>query len=55
MWQLEDAESLVVCWKPILDRNPDDVKQEMLKDFEDSHQGRLPFANIQERRKKFAI
>lgn len=45
LWQLSDAEDLLVAWKEMPGQ---DVKQEeksMLEDFIDRH-GRLPFANL---------
>ena len=42
LWQLADAEDLILCWKPVAD--PASVKKAMLADFEAAH-GRLPYAN----------
>lgn len=43
VWQLEDADELVVCWKVC--KNAENKKYEMLTDFKAEH-GALPFANI---------
>ena len=44
IWQLKDAQKLVVCWKILKDKNPKDEKYYLLKAFKDIYK-KLPFAN----------
>ncbi len=46
IWQLADADELVVCWRPTGDEEPRDVERLMLAEFRREH-GQLPFANLQ--------
>jgi hypothetical protein len=45
VWQLQDAEHLVVAWRVTDGLNPEAVEKQMLRDFKAAH-GRLPFANL---------
>ena len=45
MWQLEDNRGHVVCWKILKDRDPQNIKKDLLKDFRNKY-GKLPFANL---------
>lgn len=45
LWQLADAEDLLVAWKVITSENPREVESRMMNDFKNKH-GKLPFANI---------
>ena len=45
IWQLADADSLLVCWKETKE-NPRDVEKNMIKDFRDQY-GAWPYANLQ--------
>jgi len=45
IWQLEDANDLIICWLPVIDEDPFKVENHMLNDFESKYD-RLPFANI---------
>jgi hypothetical protein len=45
IWQLVDAEDLIVCWQTTGEQEPRDVEREVLEDFERAH-GCLPFANL---------
>ncbi len=54
VWQLKDAEDLVVCWRPTNDEDPGDVEEKMLTEFERCH-GRLPFANLKRGAKRAAL
>ena len=44
LWQLSDAEDLVVCWKPTPGSDPRLVEKAMISDFEVTY-GRRPYAN----------
>jgi hypothetical protein len=46
IWQLKDAEDLVVCWKPMPHDNPREVEKRMLAEF-CTRYGKPPFANCQ--------
>ncbi len=45
LWQLADAEDLLIAWKVITSENPREVESRMLNDFKNRY-GKLPFANI---------
>jgi hypothetical protein len=45
IWQLEDANDVVVCWRATGDEAPSGVEHNLLAEFERKH-GRLPFANL---------
>lgn len=44
VWQLEQPELLLVCWKTTDDKDPEDVESALLARFEGDY-GALPFAN----------
>ena len=46
IWQLEDSRELLVCWKfvPGPGRS-EELETDMISDFADRHEGKLPFAN----------
>ncbi|MCH5307617.1 MAG: hypothetical protein J1E37_06000 [Prevotella sp.] len=44
IWQLADAEDLIVCWKETTEE-PRDVESKMIDDFKKAHEGKRPFAN----------
>lgn len=45
IWQIEDSDSLQICWKPTPNENPRDVERNLITEFENQF-GRLPFANL---------
>ena len=47
IWQLKDAQDLVVCWKKTTE-DPRSVEREMIQNFKKEHQGRRPFANLRD-------
>lgn len=53
IWQLVDAEDLIIAWKPIQGSGTDAerLESEMLEQFKMSHGGRLPFANLKSGKK----
>lgn len=46
IWQLEDSDRLVVCWKTITGRDPRDVERALIESFKTMHGGKRPFANL---------
>ena len=49
IWQLADAQDLLICWRPSGDADAEDIESEMLKQFAEHH-GALPFANLKKGR-----
>ena len=45
IWQLEDSDELVLCWKPTPRSEPRELEKRILKEFETEY-GQLPFANL---------
>lgn len=45
LWQLADAEDLLVAWKVITSESPREAESRMLIDFKNRY-GKLPFANL---------
>lgn len=45
LWQLADADNLLIAWKPTPECDPRSEEVRMLEDFVSFH-GRLPFANL---------
>lgn len=46
LWQINHSEELVICWKEMKDEDPEEIKNQLLWDFE-SEYSKLPFANLQ--------
>ena len=46
IWQLREAERLLVCWKEIEDGDPKEFEKELIEAFKSAHGGRRPFANL---------
>jgi hypothetical protein len=46
IWQLENAEDLLFCWKPLPSGNPQKEETALLAAFKCQYEGRLPFANL---------
>jgi hypothetical protein len=44
LWQLADAEGLIVCWKPTPTSNPRSMEKAMISEFVATY-GKRPFAN----------
>ena len=44
LWQLADADDLILCWKPTLRTDPRSVEKAMISEFEAAY-GRRPYAN----------
>jgi len=47
LWQLKDANELVVCWKPTPGDHPRTVERQLIQAFRNQHHKR-PFANLQD-------
>ena len=45
IWQLADAQELIVCWRVLTDEEPCCVESKMIADFCKKHNGKRPFAN----------
>lgn len=48
IWQLHDADELMVCWKTLQNGDPRNVEKKLIQDFKKLHEGRRPFANLQD-------
>ncbi len=46
VWQLVQAEELLLCWKEVVDNKPGNIKKDFLEKFESVYGGRRPFANL---------
>lgn len=45
IWQLKNNRRLKVCWKSILEQDPETIEKELIKEFE-HYFGKKPFANL---------
>lgn len=45
IWQIEDIDHLIICWKELLTEDPNDVKNALIKSFKKIHR-KKPFANM---------
>lgn len=45
IWQLEDCDALLVCWKVTKESDAEAVESRLLQEFMAAH-GKLPFANL---------
>ena len=48
VWQLCDAEQLLVCWKVAIESQPREFEKVIIGKFKQSHGGMRPFANLQD-------
>jgi hypothetical protein len=48
VWQLEDHEDLLVCWKLTTSPTPREVEKKMIQDFKRNFSGNRPFANLRD-------
>ncbi len=48
IWQLEDAKDLIVCWKVLEKEEPREEEKKMIQAFKKQHEGKRPFANLQD-------
>lgn len=46
IWQIEDADNLLVCWKPLPSGNPSKAETALIAEFKRQYEGRFPFANL---------
>jgi hypothetical protein len=46
IWQLKGSDELLIAWKPLVDKEPDEVETELINDFRKQY-GKRPFANLQ--------
>lgn len=44
IWQLKDAQKLIVCWKKLKNGNPENEEYYLIEEFKKQH-NKLPFAN----------
>lgn len=48
LWQLADAEDLIIAWKYVIGLDPRKVEMKMLQDYQQSHEGNWPYANLKD-------
>ena len=49
IWQLKDAKDLLVCWKVLKqEEEPREEERKMIESFKEEHEGKRPFANLQD-------
>ncbi len=48
VWQLCDAEQLLVCWKILKESQPREIEKAIIGIFKRSHGGMRPFANLRD-------
>ena len=48
IWQIADAQDLIVCWKPLNIEEPATVETKMIDEFKEEHNGQRPFANLRD-------
>jgi hypothetical protein len=48
IWQLADAGDLFVCWKTTPGFVPRSIEKTLIEEFKHQHNGRRPFANLQD-------
>ena len=46
IWQLNDSEELLFCWKPLPTDEPEDVESMLISEFKHQYAGKRPFANL---------
>lgn len=45
IWQMEDCDRLIICWKELTEEVPGEYETMLIRSFKDTHDGRRPFAN----------
>ena len=45
IWQLEDHDELLLCWKPVMDQEPEEYETGLIEAFRKQY-GKRPFANL---------
>lgn len=53
IWQIEDADNLLFCWKPLPSGNPSETETSLIEEFKHRYDGRFPFANLKNGHKCF--
>lgn len=48
IWQLANAKDLIICWKVLIEYDSREEEKEMIKGFKKEHEGKRPFANLQD-------
>jgi hypothetical protein len=48
IWQVAGSASFIVCWKTTPNENPRDVERVLIERFKEEHEGRHPFADLQD-------
>ncbi len=47
IWQIKNADNLMICWKTVIGE-PRDIESEMIEQFKHEHMGKRPFANLKD-------
>ena len=45
IWQMEDCDRLIICWKELAEELPGEYETMLIRSFKDADDGRRPFAN----------
>ncbi|MBP3454948.1 MAG: hypothetical protein J6K38_01655 [Alistipes sp.] len=53
IWQIEDSDKLLFCWRPLPSGNPSETETSLIEEFKHRYDSRFPFANLKNGHKCF--